>query len=177
MSQTVKIDEAAQSAISEIVGMPWEKDYLDYSDNDNRACLTLVTREGTSVRVLVSAYGYIADLFHFEAERIALAILKASEDAKNFQKAQTEWSRAQFKVLNCEIKGSQTMWGYKFNVNGKRYEVRFMTDEKSRTCIVIDSSGLPIFQKVTDDVSKVSHDDAAQVLKIFLVSKAVEDEE
>lgn len=177
MSQTVKIDEAAQSAISEIVGMPWEKDYYDNSDNDDRACLVLVTREGTSVRVLVSENGYIADLLHFEAERIALAILKASKDAQNFLKAQTEWSRAQFKKLNCEIKGSQMMWGYKFFVNGKGYEVHFMTDEKSRTCIVIDGSGLPIFQKVTEDVSKVSHDDAAQVLKTFLMSKAMEDEE
>lgn len=176
MSQTVKIDEAAQSAISEIVGMPWEKDYYDNSDNDDRVCLVLVTREGTSVRVLVSENGHIADLWHFEAEQIAKAMLKASEDAKLFQNAQTEWSRAQFKKLNCEIKGSQMLWGYKFNINGKGYEVHFMTDEQSRTCIVIDDSGLPIFQKVTEDVSKISHDDAAQVLKTFLMSKAMEDE-
>lgn len=29
MSQRVKIDEAAQAAIAEIVGMPWEKDYFE----------------------------------------------------------------------------------------------------------------------------------------------------
>lgn len=177
MSQTVKIDEAAQSAISEIVGMPWEKDYYYNSDNDDGACLALVTREGTLVKVLVSEGGYIADLCHFEAEQIAKAMLKASEDAKIFMKAQTEWSRTQFKKLNCEIKGSQMIWGYKFVVNGKGYEVHFMTDEKSRTCIVIDGSGMPIYQKVTEDVGKVSHDDAAQVLKTFLMSKTMENEE
>lgn len=39
------------------------------------------------------------------------------------------------------------------------------------------SSGTPLFKKVTDDVSKVSQDDAALVLKTFLISKIKEDEE
>ena len=35
MSQTVKIDAAAQDAIAEIVGMPWEKDYFDNTHDKN----------------------------------------------------------------------------------------------------------------------------------------------
>ena len=45
------------------------------------------------------------------------------------------------------------------------------------TCIIVDGSGTPLFKKVTDDVSKVSQDDAALVLKMFLLSKIKEDEE
>ena len=174
MTQTVKIDEAA---IAEIVGMPWEKDYYDNSDNDDCAYLALITREGTDVRVLVQEEGYTADLWHFEAEQIGQAILKASRDAKLFLKAQTEWSQEQFKKLNCEIDGGQNLWGYVFYVNGKRYGVHFTTNEKVRTCVIYDGSDIPLFQKVTDDVSKVSHDDAALMLKTFLISKIKEDEE
>ena len=41
----------------------------------------------------------------------------------------------------------------------------------------MNQAAKPIFQKVTDDVSKVSQDDAALVLKTFLLSKIKEDEE
>lgn len=67
--------------------------------------------------------------------------------------------------------------------NGKRYGVHFTTNDsfttnkKIRTCVIVDGSGTPIFKKVTDDVSKVSQDDAALVLKTFLLSKIKEDEE
>ena len=70
-----------------------------------------------------------------------------------------------------------------FYVNGKRYGVHFTTNDsfttnkKIRTCIIVDGSGTPLFKKVTDDVSKVSQDDAALVLKTFLLSKIKEDEE
>ena len=93
MSQTVKIDEAAQAAIAEIVGMPWTKDYYDNTLDEDRDFLALVERSGASVRVLVKEGGYIADMWHFEAEQIGQAILRASTDAKAFQKAQTEWGR------------------------------------------------------------------------------------
>lgn len=36
MSQTVKIDAAAQDAIAEIVGTPWEKGYYDNTNDDER---------------------------------------------------------------------------------------------------------------------------------------------
>ena len=104
------------------------------------------------------------------------------EDAKTFMKAQTEWSRSQMQRLNCEIDGTQNIWGYEFYVNGKRYGVHFTTNDsfttnkKIRTCIIVDGSGTPLFKKVTDDVSKVSQDDAALVLKTFLLSKIKEDE-
>lgn len=184
MSQTVKIDEAAQSAISEIVGMPWEKDYFDNTHDKDSAHIATVTREGTSVRIYVCDESLCsADLWSFEAEQIGQAILNAAKDAKTFMKAQTEWSRSQMQRLNCEIDGTQNIWGYEFYVNGKRYGVHFTTNDsfttnkKIRTCVIVDGSGTPIFKKVTDDVSKVSQDDAAQVLKIYLVSKGVEDEE
>lgn len=67
--------------------------------------------------------------------------------------------------------------------NGKRYGVHFTTNDsfttnkKIRTCVIVDGSGTPLFKKVTDDVSKVSQDDAALVLKTFLLSKIKEDEE
>lgn len=95
MSQTVKIDEAAQAAIAEIVGMPWTKDYYDNTLDEDRDFLALVERSGASVRVLVKEGGYIADMWHFEAEQIGQAILRASTDAKAFQKAQTEWAGVQ----------------------------------------------------------------------------------
>lgn len=50
MSQTVKIDEAAQAAIAEIVGMPWTKDYYDNTLDEDRDFLALVERSGASVR-------------------------------------------------------------------------------------------------------------------------------
>ena len=53
MSQTVKIDAAAQDAIAEIVGMPWEKDYFDNTHDKDSAHIATVTREGTSVRIYV----------------------------------------------------------------------------------------------------------------------------
>lgn len=177
MSQTVKIDDAAQDAISEIVGMPWVKSYYDNTYDEDRGCLALVEREGTSVRVLVSEEGYMADMWYFEAEQIGKAILQAAKDAKTFLKAQTEWSRSQMQRLNCEIEGAQNMWGYGFYVNGKHYEVNFTTNEKARTCVILNQAAKPIFQKVTDDVRKVSQEDAALVLKTFLLSKIKEDEE
>ena len=86
--------------------------------------------------------------------------------------------------LNCEIDGTQNIWGYEFYVNGKRYGVHFTTNDsfttnkKIRTCVIVDGSGNSSFRKkVTDDVSKVSQDDAALVLKTFLLSKIKEDEE
>lgn len=183
MSQTVKIDAAAQDAIAEIVGTPWEKDYYDNTNDDERDYTALITREGTSIRVLVSGEGYPAYMWHYEAEQIANSILRAAKDAKTFMKAQTEWSRSQMQRLNCEIDGTQNIWGYEFYVNGKRYGVHFTTNDsfttnkKIRTCIIVDGSGTPLFKKVTDDVSKVSQDDAALVLKMFLLSKIKEDEE
>ena len=180
MSQTVVIDDDAKDAISEIVGMPWTKSYYDNTHDEDRGGLAWVTREGANVRVLVQEGGYLADLWHFEAEQIGQAILKASTDAKLFLKAQTEWSREQFKKLNCEIDGTQNIWGYVFHVNGKRYGVQFTTNnsfttnKKIRTCVIVDGSGTPLFQKVTDDLNKVSKDDAAFVLKTFLQSKVAE---
>lgn len=176
MSQTVKIDAAAQAAIAEIVGTPWEKDYYDNND-DERDYTALITREGTSIRVLVSSEGYPAYMWHYEAEQIANSILRAAKDAKAFQMAESEWVRSQMQRLNCEIDGGQNMWGYGFYVNGRHYEVNFTTNEKARTCIILNQAAKPIFQKVTDDVSKVSQDDAALVLKTFLLSKIKEDEE
>ena len=154
MSQTVKIDEAAQAAIAEIVGMPWTKDYYDNTLDEDRDFLALVERSGASVRVLVKEGGYIADMWHFEAEQIGQAILRASTDAKAFQKAQTEWAGVQMQRLNCEITGSQNMWGYGFYVNGRHYEVNFTTREKARTCVILNQAAKPIFHKVTDDVRK-----------------------
>ena len=177
MSQTVKIDEAAQAAIAEIVGMPWAKDYYDNTLDEDRDFLALVERSGASVRVLVKEGGYIADMWHFEAEQIANSILRAAKDAKAFQKAQTEWVGVQMQRLNCEIKGTQNMWGYGFYVNGRHYEVNFTTNEKARTCVILNQAAKPIFQKVTEGVSKVSQDDAAFVLKTFLLSKIKENEE
>lgn len=183
MSQTVKIDAAAQAAIAEIVGTPWEKDYYDNTNDDERDYTALITREGTSIRVLVSSEGYPAYMWHYEAEQIANSILRAAKDAKAFQKAQSEWARSQMQRLNCEIDGTQIIWGYEFYVNGKRYGVHFTTNDsfttnkKIRTCVIVDGSGTPLFKKVTDDVSKVSQDDAALVLKTFLLSKIKEDEE
>lgn len=177
MRQTVKIDEAAQAAIAEIVGMPWTKDYYDNTLDEDRDFLALVERSGASVRVLVKEGGYIADMWHFEAEQIGQAILRASTDAKAFQKAQTEWAGVQMQRLNCEITGSQNMWGYGFYVNGRHYEVNFTTNEKARTCVILNQAAKPIFQKVTEGVSKVSQDDAAFVLKTFLLSKIKENEE
>ena len=165
MSQTVKIDEAAQAAIAEIVGMPWTKDYYDNTLDEDRDFLALVERSGASVRVLVKEGGYIADMWHFEAEQIANSILRAAKDAKAFQKAQTEWVGVQMQRLNCEIKGTQNMWGYGFYVNGRHYEVHFTTNEKFRTCVILNQAAKLIFRKVTDDLSKVSQDDAALVLK------------
>ena len=130
MSQTVKIDEAAQAAIAEIVGMPWAKDYYDNTLDEDRDFL-----------------------------------------------AQTEWVGVQMQRLNCEIKGTQNMWGYGFYVNGRHYEVHFTTNEIARTCVILNQAAKPIFQKVTEDVSKVSLDDAAFVLKTFLLSKIKENEE
>ena len=184
MSQTVKIDAAAQDAIAEIVGTPWEKDYFDNTHDKDSAHIATVTREGTSVRIYVCDESLCsADLWSFEAEQIGQAILNAAKDAKTFMKAQTEWSRSQMQRLNCEIDGTQNIWGYEFYVNGKRYGVHFTTNDsfttnkKIRTCIIVDGSGTPLFKKVTDDVRKVSQEDAALVLKTFLLSKIKEDEE
>ena len=178
MSQTVKIDAAAQDAIADIVGMPWEKDYFDNTHDKDSAHIATVTREGVSVRIYICDESLCsADLWSFEAEQIGQAILNAAKDAKTFMKAQTEWSRSQMQRLNCEITGAQNMWGYGFYVNGRHYEVNFTTNEKARTCIILNQAAKPIFQKVTDDVSKVSQDDAALVLKTFLLSKIKEDEE
>ena len=177
MSQTVKIEAAAQDAIAEIVGTPWEKDYYDNTNDDERDYTALITREGTSIRVLVSGEGYPAYMWHYEAEQIANSILRAAKDAKAFQKAETEWAGVQMRRLNCEITGAQNMWGYGFYVNGRHYEVNFTTNEKARTCVILNQAAKPIFQKVTDDVRKVSQEDAALVLKTFLLSKIKEDEE
>ena len=181
MSQTVKIDEAAQSAISEIVGMPWEKDYYDNTHDKDSAHVATVTREGVSVRIYICDESLCsADLWSFEAEQIGQAILNAAKDAKTFMKAQTEWSRSQMQRINCKITGAQNMWGYRFYVNGRHYEVNFTTNEKARTCIIMNQAAKPIFQKVTDDVGKVSQEDAAFVLKTFLLSRLeerTEDEE
>ena len=77
MSQTVKIDAAAQDAIAEIVGMPWEKDYFDNTHDKDSAHIATVTREGTSVRIYVCDESLCsADLWSFEAEQIGQAILK-----------------------------------------------------------------------------------------------------
>ena len=177
MSQTVKIDAAAQDAIAEIVGTPWEKGYYDNTNDDERDYTALITREGTSIRVLVSGEGYPAYMWYFDAEQVGKAILQAAKDAKAFHSAQTEWAHSQMQRLNCEIKGTQNLWGYGFYVNGRHYEVNFTTNENARTCIILNQAAKPIFQKVTDDVSKVSQDDAALVLKTFLLSKIKEDEE
>ena len=178
MSQTVKIDEAAQAEIAEIVGMPWEKDYFDNTHDKDSAHVATVTREGVSVRIYICDESLCsADLWSFEAEQIGQAILNAAKDAKTFMKAQTEWSRSQMQRLNCEITGAQNMWGYGFYVNGRHYEVNFTANEKARTCVILNQAAKPIFQKVTDDVRKVSQEDAALVLKTFLLSKIKEDEE
>ncbi|MFR3029235.1 MAG: hypothetical protein ACLTS9_03560 [Sutterella wadsworthensis] len=178
MSQTVKIDAAAQDAIAEIVGMPWEKDYFDNTHDKDSAHVATVTREGVSVRIYICDESLCsADLWSFEAEQIGKAILNAAKDAKTFQKAQSEWARSQMQRLNCEIKGTQNMWGYGFYVNGRHYEVHFTTNEIARTCVILNQAAKPIFQKVTEDVSKVSQDDAALLLKTFLISKIKEDEE
>lgn len=178
MSQTVKIDEAAQAAIAEIVGMPWEKDYFDNTHDKDSAHIATVTREGVSVRIYICDESLCsADLWSFEAEQIGQAILNAAKDAKTFMKAQTEWSRSQMQRLNCEITGAQNMWGYGFYLNGRHYEVNFTTNEKARTCVILNQAAKPIFQKVTDDVRKVSQEDAALVLKTFLLSKIKENEE
>ena len=178
MSQTVKIDAAAQDAIAEIVGMPWEKDYFDNTHDKDSAHIATVTREGVSVRIYICDESLCsADLWSFEAEQIGQAILNAAKDAKTFMKAQTEWSRSQMQRLNCEITGAQNMWGYGFYVNGRHYEVNFTTNEKARDCVILNQAAKPIFQKVTDDVRKVSQEDAALVLKTFLLSKIKEDEE
>lgn len=178
MSQTVKIDAAAQDAIAEIVGMPWEKDYFDNIHDKDSAHIATVTREGVSVRIYICDESLCsADLWSFEAEQIGQAILNAAKDAKTFMKAQTEWSRSQMQRLNCEITGAQNMWGYGFYVNGRHYEVNFTTNEKARACVILNQAAKPIFQKVTDDVRKVSQEDAALVLKTFLLSKIKEDEE
>jgi hypothetical protein len=145
--------------------------------DEDRDFLALIERSGASVRVLVKEGGYIADMWHFEAEQIANSILRAAKDAKAFQKAQTEWVGVQMQRLNCEIKGTQNMWGYGFYVNGRHYEVHFTTNEIARTCVILNQAAKPIFQKVTEDVSKVSQDDAALLLKTFLISKIKEDEE
>ena len=143
-----------------------------------------VTREGVSVRIYICDESLCsADLWSFEAEQIGQAILNAAKDAKTFQKAQSEWARSQMQRLNCEITGAQIIWGYEFYVNGKRYGVHFTTNDsfttnkKIRTCVIVDGSGTPLFKKVTDDVSKVSQDAAALVLKTFLLSKIKENEE
>lgn len=178
MSQTVKIDAAAQDAIADIVGMPWEKDYFDNTHDKDSAHIATVTREGVSVRIYICDESLCsADLWSFEAEQIGQAILNAAKDAKTFTKAQTEWSRSQMQRLNCEITGAQNMWGYGFYVNGRHYEVNFTTNEKARACVILNQAAKPIFQKVTDDVRKVSQEDAALVLKTFLLSKIKEDEE
>ena len=94
MSQTVKIDAAAQDAIAEIVGMPWEKDYFDNTHDKDSAHVATVTREGVSVRIYICDESLCsADLWSFEAEQIANSILRAAKDAKAFQKAQSEWAR------------------------------------------------------------------------------------
>ena len=123
MSQTVKIDAAAQDAIAEIVGMPWEKDYFDNTHDKDSAHIATVTREGTSVRIYVCDESLCsADLWSFEAEQIGQAILNAAKDAKTFTKAQTEWSRSQMQRLNCEIDGTQNIWGYEFYVTASVME-------------------------------------------------------
>ena len=72
MSQTVKIDAAAQDAIAEIVGMPWEKDYFDNTHDKDSAHVATVTREGVSVRIYICDESLCsADLWSFEAEQIA----------------------------------------------------------------------------------------------------------
>lgn len=137
-----------------------------------------MTREGTSVRIYVCDESLCsAVLGAFEAEQIGQAILNAAKDAKTFQKAQSEWARSQMQRLNCEIKGSQNIWGYGFYVNGRHYEVNFTTNAKARTCVIWNQAAKPIFRQVTDDVRKVSQDDAAFVLKTFLLSKIKENEE
>lgn len=143
MSQTVKIDAAAQDAIAEIVGTPWEKDYYDNTNDDERDYTALITREGTSIRVLVSGEGYPAYMWHYEAEQIANSILRAAKDAKAFQKAETEWAGVQMQRLNCEITGAQNMWGYGFYVNGRHYEVNFTTNEKARACVILNQAAKP----------------------------------
>ena len=83
MSQTVKIDAAAQDAIAEIVGMPWEKDYFDNTHDKDSAHVATVTREGVSVRIYICDESLCsADLWSFEAEQIGQAILNAAKDAK-----------------------------------------------------------------------------------------------
>ncbi len=57
------------------------------------------------------------------------------------------------------------------------YEVEQIANEKARNCVILNKAAKPIFQKVTDDVRKVSQEDAALVLKTFLLSKIKEDEE
>ena len=159
-------------------GMPWEKDYFDNTHDKDSAHIATVTREGVSVRIYICDESLCsADLWSFEAEQIGQAILNAAKDAKTFMKAQTEWSRSQMQRLNCEITGAQNMWGYGFYVNGRHYEVNFTTNEKARACVILNQAAKPIFQKVTDDVRKVSQEDAALVLKTFLLSKIKEDEE
>ena len=143
MSQTVKIDAAAQDAIVEIVGTPWEKDYYDNTNDDERDYTAMITREGTAIRVLVSGEGYPAYMWHYEAEQIANSILRAAKDAKAFQKAETEWAGIQMQRLNCEITGAQNMWGYGFYVNGRHYEVNFTTNEKARTCVILNQAAKP----------------------------------
>ena len=162
----------------------WEKDYFDNTHDKDSAHVATVTREGVSVRIYICDESLCsADLWSFEAEQIGQAILNAAKDAKTFQKAQSECGRSQMQRLNCEIDGTQIIWGYKFYVNGKRYGVHFTTNDsfttnkKIRTCVIVDGSGTPLFKRVTDDVSKVSQDYAALVLKTFLLSKIKEDEE
>ena len=132
-----------------------EKDYFDNTHDKDSAHIATVTREGTSRTGSTSVMNRCVPPIcgRLEAEQIGQAILNAAKDTKTFTKAQTEWSRSQMQRLNCEIDGTQNIWGYEFFVNGKRYGVHFTTNDsfttnkKIRTCIIVDGSGTPLFKK------------------------------
>lgn len=178
--QVVHIDN---DAVAAMCGLRARQTYLDVAKEEgepdgfgDETRQTLVTREGSDVRVLVCDHGCIQDYFPAEARRLGAAIMKASEDAAEFLKASTVWSKAQRKDFKGEFKGELAKAVYRFAEPGRTYTVEMGGCEingKRQRLSVISIDGVEKADMYSEDLD-LSHDAAAKVLKSFLVKQTIE---
>lgn len=177
--KSVPIDDEEVAAMC---GLPLEQTYFDYADTDTDDDQRYVVREGSIVRVLIYASGRINDMTHYEAEVVAKAIQKASEDAKTFFKAQTDWVHLQCAKLNCDLVGTLQSSTFNFHDHENQlvYSVTLKIFAGHRVYFIrsVDREGTEkLLHSSTSTDKTISEKVAGLELKAYLLKQAKNDDD
>ena len=168
--------------ISKACGLPVRQTYLDYSGNDVGYDQRLVTRYCSTVSILISNHDHVNDMTFEESRVIAEAIRNASDVAKNFFKAQTDWVNLQFTKLNCNLIGTLQSSTFNFHDYDNRitYSVTLKIFEGNRVCFIrsVDREGTEkLLHSSTNTDKTISEKVAGLELKAYLLKQAKNDDD